>query len=580
MKEQLEQILATAIADLQQQGVLPADVQPRILLDRPRDKSHGDFATNLALTLAKPAGMNPRALAEALIAALPKVDWLAQADIAGPGFINFTLSQQQLIDQLEHALASATTGIQAAPAPKTIVIDYSSPNLAKEMHVGHLRSAIIGDAVARVQELLGHKVVRQNHVGDWGTQFGMLLAHMEELGDAELDMQLSNLETFYKAAKKRFDDSPEFANRARELVVALQSGEARCRQLWQQFIDVSLSHCQEVYDRLGVALTRADVMAESAYNDDLPQVIEDLKAQGLLVEDQGAQCVFLDEFKNKDGEALPVIVQKSGGGYLYATTDLAAIRYRQNVLHGDHLMYFVDQRQGLHFQQIFTLAKKAGFARADLQMDHYGFGTVMGKDGRPYKSRDGGVTKLADLLDEAEKRALELVQQKNSGLTAAEQEHVAKVVGISSVKYADLSKNRTSDYIFDWDTMLSFEGNTAPYLLYAYTRVVSIFNKAQINPAEVSGEFVLNDERELELANLLVRFNEVVQQVADKAMPHFLCGYLFELAGKFSSFYEACPILQQDDQALRQSRLKLAALTAKTLRQGLQLLGIHTLEKM
>lgn len=580
MKEQLESLLATAVATLQQQGTLSDDVQARIQLDRPRDKSHGDFATNLALMLAKPAKMNPRALAEALIAALPQNTLVAKTEIAGPGFINFTISQQQLVDQLEHAYGDAHVGVQPAAELHTVVIDYSSPNLAKEMHVGHLRSAIIGDAVARVQELLGHKVIRQNHVGDWGTQFGMLLAHMEELDNAELGMELSNLETFYKAAKKRFDESETFAMRARELVVALQSGEPKCRALWQQFIDVSLSHCQEVYDRLGVKLTRADVMAESAYNDDLAQVVADLRTQGLLVEDQGAQCVFLDEFKNKDGESLPVIVQKSGGGYLYATTDLAAVRYRQNQLHGDHLMYFVDQRQGLHFQQIFTLARKAGFAREDLKMDHYGFGTVMGKDGRPYKSRDGGVTKLADLLDEAEKRALELVQEKNTSLSVAEQAHVAKVVGISSVKYADLSKNRTSDYIFDWDTMLSFEGNTAPYLLYAYTRVNSVFSKAGVDPEHIDAEFILNDEREIALANTLVRFNEVVHSVAAKAMPHFLCGYLYEVAGAFSSFYEGCPILKSDDLQVRQSRLKLAALTAKTLRQGLELLGIPTLEKM
>lgn len=580
MKEQLESLLAAAVANLQQQGTLPAEVSVRIQLDRPRDKSHGDFATNLAMMLAKPAQMNPRALAEALIAAIPENTVLAVCDIAGPGFINFKIDQQQLLAQLERAYADEHLGVEPAEQAKTIVIDYSSPNLAKEMHVGHLRSAIIGDSVARVVEFLGHRVIRQNHVGDWGTQFGMLLAYMEELDTDALGMELSNLETFYKAAKKRFDESEEFAQRARDLVVALQSGEPKCRELWQQFIDISLSHCQDVYDRLGVQLTRDDVMAESAYNDDLPNVVEDLRKQGLLVEDQGALCVFLDEFKNKDGESLPVIVQKSGGGYLYATTDLAAIRYRQNVLHGDHLMYFVDQRQGLHFQQIFTLARKAGFASSELQLDHYGFGTVMGKDGRPYKSRDGGVTKLADLLDEAEKRALALLQQKNTLLTDEEQAHVAQVVGISSVKYADLSKNRTSDYIFDWDTMLSFEGNTAPYLLYAYTRVTSMFGRAQVDPLAITAPFVLADEREINLAKLLVQFNEVVHSVADKAMPHFLCGYLYEVAGAFSSFYEACPILQHEDEAVRQSRLKLAALTAKTLRQGLSLLGIPTLEKM
>ncbi|RUO76676.1 arginine--tRNA ligase [Pseudidiomarina taiwanensis] len=580
MKEQLESLLADAVASLQQQQILPAELSPRIQLDRPRDKSHGDFATNLALMLAKPAGKNPRELAQALIAALPDNQVVAKAEIAGPGFINFTVSQAQLLEQLEHAYQDPKVGVEPAAQAKRIVVDYSSPNLAKEMHVGHLRSAIIGDAVVRTAEFLGHTVIRQNHVGDWGTQFGMLLAHMEELDAATMELELTNLETFYKAAKKRFDESPEFANRARELVVALQGGDAKCRALWQQFIEVSLSHCQEVYDRLGVTLQRGDVMAESAYNDDLPQVIADLDAQGLLVEDQGAKCVFLDEFKNKEGEALPVIVQKSGGGYLYATTDLAAVRYRQNVLHGDQLMYFVDQRQGLHFQQIFTLAKKAGFARQDLEMDHYGFGTVMGKDGKPYKSRDGGVTKLADLLDEAEKRALALVQSKNQDFDAQTQAHIAKVIGISSVKYADLSKNRTSDYIFDWDTMLSFEGNTAPYLLYAYTRVNSVFAKAGVERNALTGSFVLEHEKEQALANLLVRFNEVVHTVANKAMPHFLCGYLFELAGAFSSFYEACPILAAESTEQQQSRLKLAALTAKTLQQGLALLGIDTLEKM
>lgn len=580
MKEQLEQLLADAVASLQQQQTLPADVTPRIQLDRPRDKSHGDFATNLALMLAKPAGMNPRELASQLIAAIPANTLIAKAEIAGPGFINFSVSQDQLLAQLEQAYNQPMVGVEPAAQARRIVVDYSSPNLAKEMHVGHLRSAIIGDAVVRTAEFLGHTVIRQNHVGDWGTQFGMLLAHMEELDAQEMAMELSNLESFYKAAKKRFDESPEFADRARELVVALQGGDAKCLDLWQQFIDVSLSHCQEVYDRLGVTLQRSDVMAESAYNEDLPQVVADLREQGLLVEDQGAQCVFLDEFKNKEGESLPVIVQKSGGGYLYATTDLAAVRYRQNKLHADQLMYFVDQRQGLHFQQIFTLAKKAGFARQDLLMDHYGFGTVMGKDGRPYKSRDGGVTKLADLLDEAEKRALTMVQSKSTGLSEAEQAHVAKVVGISSVKYADLSKNRSSDYIFDWDTMLSFEGNTAPYLLYALTRVNSVFAKAGVAADSISAPLSLQEDQEIALANVLVRFNEVVHSVANKAMPHFLCGYLFELAGAFSSFYEACPILAAADEQTQQSRLKLAALTAQTLQKGMQLLGIETLEKM
>ncbi|WP_290653308.1 arginine--tRNA ligase [Idiomarina sp.] len=580
MKEQLEQLLADAIGQIKADGVLPADQTVNIQLDRPRDKSHGDFATNLALMLAKPAKTNPRQLAETIVAAIPQNTLLAKTDIAGPGFINFTIAQDQLKQQLEAMMTSDRLAVEPSQDKRTIVIDYSSPNLAKEMHVGHLRSAIIGDAVSRVSEFLGHTVIRQNHVGDWGTQFGMLLAYMEALDNQEAEYELSNLETFYKAAKQRFDESPEFAERARELVVKLQSGDEYCLKLWNQFIDVSLSHCQEVYDRLGVKLTRADVMAESAYNDRLPGVIEHLKEKNLLVEDQGAQCVFLDEFKGKEGDPLPIIVQKKGGGYLYATTDLAAIQYRQQELGGDYLMYFVDARQALHFEQIFTLARKAGFIEGDIRTQHYGFGTVMGKDGKPYKSRDGGVTKLADLLDEAERRALSLLQQKSSDLTESQQQEIAKVVGISSVKYADLSKNRTSDYIFDWDLMLTFEGNTAPYLLYAFTRVNSIFSRLGETGFDQTADFILDDPREVALANQLVRFNEVVHQVYDKAMPHFLCGYLFELAGRFSSFYEACPILNQDNEALRNSRLKLARLTANTLSQGLDLLGIPTLEKM
>jgi len=582
MKQQIEELLQSAVDALKSDGTLPAEVEPRVQLDRPRDKSHGDFATNLAMMLAKPAKQNPRALAEAIIQAIPANSVIAKAEIAGPGFINFTLDQAQLIAQLEQAWADERCGVIAAEQPQTVVIDYSSPNLAKEMHVGHLRSTIIGDAVARTLSLQGHRVIRQNHVGDWGTQFGMLLAHMEDQiqdGDSP-EFALSDLETFYKAAKKRFDDEEGFADRARSLVVKLQGGDAHCQKLWQQFINTSLAHCQEVYDRLGVQLVRDDVMAESAYNSDLHQVVTDLREKGLLVEDQGAQCVFLDEFKGKEDEPLPIIVQKKDGGFLYATTDLAAVRYRTGALQADRVIYVVDARQSLHFQQIFTLSRKAGYADDSVNLEHLGFGMVLGKDGRPYKSRDGGVTKLADLLDESERRAAELIASKNSDLSAEDQARVAEVVGISSVKYADLSKNRTSDYVFDWDTMLSFEGNTAPYLLYANTRVNSLFQKAGLAPSDIQADFVLATEQDEALAGKLAQFPEIIASVGNKGMPHFLCGYLFELAGAFSSFYEACPILNSDDEALKMSRLKLAALTARILETGLGLLGIPTLERM
>lgn len=582
MKEQITELLEQAIAALKADNTIPADAEPRIMLDRPRDKSHGDFASNLAMMLAKPAKSNPRALAEAIVNALPENNLIAKSDIAGPGFINFTLNRDFLIEQLNSAWASDTLGVEKATSPQTVVIDYSSPNLAKEMHVGHLRSTIIGDAVARTLELQGHKVIRQNHVGDWGTQFGMLLAHMEDVlqessGDS---FELSDLETFYKAAKKRFDDEDGFADRARNLVVKLQSGDAYCKKLWQQFIDTSLAHCQDVYDRLGVKLNRNDVMAESAYNHDLANVVADLKSAELLVEDQGAQCVFLDEFKGKNDEPLPVIVQKRDGGYLYSTTDLAAIRYRSQTLNADRAIYVVDARQALHFQQVFTVARKAGFATDKVSLEHLGFGMVLGKDGRPFKSRDGGVTKLSDLLDEAERRAKALINEREHDLDKVAQENVARVVGIGSVKYADLSKNRSSDYVFDWDTMLSFDGNTAPYLLYANSRVKSLFVKAGIQPQAVNGDIVLEAEQDEALATKLAQFPEVVQSVGNKGMPHFMCGYLFELAGAFSSFYEACPILNSENDALKQSRLKLAALTARTLELGLSLLGIETLERM
>ncbi|NRA71830.1 MAG: arginine--tRNA ligase [Gammaproteobacteria bacterium] len=582
MKENIQQLLEQTVAILKQENILPADAMPRIQVDRTKDKSHGDFATNLALMTAKPAGKNPRELAQLICQHLPQSAFIEKTEIAGPGFINFFVADNALTDQLEAAYVDPDLNVTKTTSPQNIVVDYSAPNLAKEMHVGHLRSAIIGDSVVRTLEFLGHHVIRQNHVGDWGTQFGMLLTYMERLQQqgGEISMELHNLEKFYRAAKKCFDEDESFSTRARELVVLLQSGDAHCKELWQQFIDISLAHCQETYDKLGVSLSRSDVKAESSYNDDLQNVIDDLTQQGLLVEDNGAQCVFLDQFKGKDGDPLPIIVQKTGGGFLYATTDLAAIRYRKNVLKVDRVLYFVDARQSLHFQQIFTLAKKAGFATHAMSLEHMAFGTVMGEDGKPFKTRSGDVAKLADLLDEAQQRAYDLVKQKNPDMDQAQLKIIGDVVGISAVKYADLSKTRTSDYTFSFDSMLSFEGNTAPYLLYAYTRVASIFAKAGVAADSIEGEIILNSEQEKVLGNKLMQFNDAVNNVAAKGLPHVMCSYLFELAGAFSSFYEACPILIAEDQAVKNSRLKLAALTAKTLQQGLSLLGIKTLERM
>ncbi len=584
MKERLITLIDSALDTLIAEGALPAEAKRPAQIDRTKDKSHGDFATNIALMLAKPAGMKPRDLAEKLIAALPADNAVAKVEIAGPGFINFFQADDWLTGLLDQALADPYLAVPRPEQAQTVVVDYSSPNLAKEMHVGHLRSSIIGDAVVRTLEFLGHAVVRQNHVGDWGTQFGMLLAYLEEQkseeSDTELSRELGDLEGFYRAAKQRFDESDAFATRARSLVVKLQAGDEDCLALWREFNSVSLSHCQAVYDRLGVSLTPADVRGESAYNDDLAQVVSDLDARGLLSEDQGAQCVFMDEFKNKEGAPLPVIVQKADGGYLYATTDLAALRYRAGTLHADRMLYFVDQRQALHFQQMFSLAKRAGFVPEPTELEHMGFGTMNGPDGRPFKTRDGGTVKLIDLLDEAEERAYTLVKDKNPQLDDQDLRTIAHAVGIGAVKYADLSKNRSSDYIFNFEQMLSFEGNTAPYLLYAYTRVASVFRKAGLEMAQVSGDFQLQEDAEQALAARLVQFGEVLESVAEKGLPHLLCTYLYDVAGLFSTFYEHCPILSGDNEALKQSRLKLAALTARTLKQGMELLGLSPLERM
>ena len=578
MKDTIRQLIQQALTQLVTDGVLPEGLTPAIQVENARDKTHGDFASNIAMMLAKPAGMKPRDLAEKLIAALPADEQVSKVEIAGPGFLNFFQNTQALASRLDAALADAKLGVKKAGPQQKVVVDLSAPNLAKEMHVGHLRSTIIGDAVSRVLEFLGDDVIRQNHVGDWGTQFGMLMAYLQE--NPITSDELSDLENFYRAAKKRFDESEAFADRARGLVVKLQAGDPECLKLWTRFKDISLSHCQKTYELLNVKLTMADVMGESAYNDDLANVVNDLKAKGLLVESKGAQCVFLEEFKTAEGEPLPVIVQKADGGYLYATTDLAAVRYRSNVLKADRALYFVDQRQALHFNQVFEVARRAGFVGHPMQMEHMGFGTMNGADGRPFKTRDGGTVKLIDLLTEAKERAYALVKEKNPELAEADLRAIGEVVGIGAVKYADLSKHRTSDYSFNFELMLNFEGNTAPYLLYAYTRVAGVFRKLGKDFDEVDGQIILQAPQEQDLAARLAQFGEILNNVAEKGTPHVLCAYLYDVAGLFSSFYENCPILAADTPEQQQSRLRLAALTGRTLKQGLELLGLETLERM
>src|SRR3546814_68783 len=433
MKDTIRQLIQQAIAQLVTEGVLPEGLSPAIQVENTRDKTHGDFASNIAMMLAKPAGMKPQDLAEKIIAALPADENVSKADIAGPGFINFFQNTHALASRLDAALADERIGVRKAGPLQRTVVDLSAPNLAKEMHGGHLRSTIIGDGVARVLEFLGDTVIRQNHVGDWVTQFGMLMAYLQE--NPITSDELSDLENFYRAAKQRFDESPEFADRARGLVVKLQAGDDECLALWSKFKDISLSHCQKIYELLNVKLTMADVMGESAYNDDLINVVNDLKAKGMLVESNGAQCVFLEQFKTADGEPLPVIIVKADGGYLYATTDLAAVRYRNSVLKADRVLYFVDQRQALHFQQVFEVARLAGFVSHPMEMEHMGFGTMNGADGRPFKTRDGGPVKLIDLLTESQDRAYTLVKGQNPTQAEDERRQNATARGTAAGEY-------------------------------------------------------------------------------------------------------------------------------------------------
>ena len=516
------------------------------------------------MAAAKRLRRRPSDLADALIEAADLEGVASSAAVTGPGFVSLTIDD----DLLAQALAGPT--IESQPG-QSVVIDYSHPNLAKEMQVHHLRSTIIGDAVARVLEALGHTVIRQNHIGDWGTQFGRLVAHLDDIGeDAD---RLADLESFYAQASKRFDDDADFADRARQAVVNLQNGDGATLGRWQRYIDISMSHCQAVYDALGVSLRPEHVRGESAYNADLDGIIQDLRAKDLLTESDGALCVFpdrvsekyADQFKAKDGSSVPVIVRKSDGGYLYHSTDLAALRYRADTLKAERVLYIVDARQAMHFRQLFALADVAGYG-AGASFEHHPFGTMLGQDGRPFKTRQGGGTRLLDLVEEARTRARALVETKNPELSDAEMDAVARAVGIGAVKYADLSKNRTSDYVFDWDAMMSFDGNTAPYLQYAYARIMSLFARGDVDPKSVTGPLAVNAREEHLLALQLARFQETLELVANSVMPHHLCTYLYELASAFMRFYESCPVLGSDAEA---SRLLLCARTAERVESRL-----------
>ncbi|QBH96584.1 arginine--tRNA ligase [Limnobaculum zhutongyuii] len=560
----------------------PADCEAQV---RQSAKAQfGDYQANGIMAVAKKLGLPPRQLAEQVLTHLDLSPIASKIEIAGPGFINIFLDPEWLASKVELALQDDKLNV--TPAHKqTIVVDYSAPNVAKEMHVGHLRSTIIGDAVVRTLEFLGHNVIRANHVGDWGTQFGMLIAYLEKMENENADnMTLSDLEAFYRTAKQHYDSDPVFAERAREYVVKLQGGDEYCRSMWRKLVDVTMHQNILTYQRLNVTLTVGDIMGESIYNAMLPGIVADLKAKGLAVESDGATVVYLDEFKNKEGEPMGVIVQKNDGGFLYTTTDIACAKYRYETLGAERILYYIDSRQHQHLMQAWTIVRKAGYIPDSVTLEHHMFGMMLGKDGKPFKTRSGGTIKLSDLLDEAIENAdaklHNLILEKNPDMTADELKDVINAVGIGAVKYSDLSKNRTTDYVFDWDIMLALEGNTAPYMQYAYTRVASIFKRAGIDESTLTSALKIVDEREKALATRLMQFEETLYTVAREGTPHVMCAYLYDVAGLFSGFYENCPILNADDESTRQSRLKLAALTARTLKLGLDTLGIQTVERM
>ena len=582
----LEERISAAIAA----AAPSARANPPAIVKPTQDAKFGDYQANGIMSLAKQLKTNPRQLAEQVLTHLDLSDMCESPEIAGPGFINLRLKPDWLAAQLTQAIGDPERlGVDALAYAPTTVIDFSGPNLAKEMHVGHLRSTIIGDALARVLGFAcadAAKIIRQNHVGDWGLPFGMLVAYLREWNPQAVSdpqkIHIADLEEFYRAAKQRFDTDEQFKSQAYKETVALHDHNPETLKAWEYVVAESRAHCHAAYEQLNVNLTCEHERGESSYSDQLAGVIAALTDAGLLTESQGAQCVFLDGFKAKDGEPLPLIVQKGDGAYLYATTDLAAIRYRTEQLQARRIIYVTDARQKLHFQMIFACARAAGWADENVQLEHVPFGSVLGEDNRPFKTRSGENVKLKDLLNEAEQRARGVVEQKNPRLTDQQKAEIAHAVGIGAVKYADLSNNLVSDYVFGWDKMLAMEGNTAPYLQYAYARIRSIFRKGGIDLAGLLGQehpLQLTEPDELTLAKLLLRYGEVIESVVRDLRPHLLTTYLFELAQSFSSFYANCPVLKAGGAA-KSSRLLLCHHTVGVLAHALGLLGIQTIEQM
>ncbi|MHC4222047.1 MAG: arginine--tRNA ligase [Planctomycetota bacterium] len=553
----------------------------------------GDYQANGVMAIAKKLKTNPRKLAESIAEKLDLSDICQPPEIAGPGFVNLTLKPSFIANSLLEINSDTESrlGISKIDKGETVVVDFSGPNIAKQMHVGHLRSTIIGDCICRVLDFIGHKVIRQNHIGDWGTQFGMLCAllnekvHSQNSGEGLLDVgkTLEDLELFYKEAKLRYDTDEEFMATARDAIRGLHNGEAVWINEWKDIVRESRRHYLPIYKRLGVNLEEKDERGESFYADKLGDVVKELEDKNVAERSDGAVCIFPDGFRNKNDEPLPFIIRKSDGAFLYATTDLAALQYRVDELNVDRIVYVTDARQKLHFEMLFASAKMASWVSDDIELSHVMFGMVLGEDNQPFKTRSGENVKLSDLLTEAVSRAKQVVEEKNPELPEEKKDQIANAVGIGAVKYADYSNNRTSDYIFSFDRMLAMEGNTAPYMQYAYARIKSIERKGSVDiEAELAGITALNltEPAELDLAKYLLRYGEVIESAASDYRPNYLTNYLYELAQKFSGFYTNCPVLKADPDK-RATRLMLCDLTARTIKHGLeQLLGIDVVEQM
>jgi arginyl-tRNA synthetase len=572
-QQALAQLTAAALAAAF--GPDYADTDPLI-----RPSQFADYQSNLALSLAKPLHRSPRDIAAELVGHLGGSNVLAQAEVSGPGFINLTLRDDWIAAQATDQLGDPRLGVLPADPPQTVVVDYSAPNVAKEMHVGHLRTTVVGDAVVHVLEYLGDTVIRANHIGDWGTQFGMLLEHLLDVGEEAANAQLAagEINAFYQAAKAKFDADPSFAERARRRVVALQAGDDETLRLWNRLVNDSKQYYNNIYARLGVSLTDADLAPESFYNSMLADVCDELQAKGVAVISDGALCAFPPGFTGRDGKPLPLILRKSDGGYGYATTDMAAIRYRIRDLHADRIIYVVGSEQAQHFAMVFAVAREAGWLTDAVRAEHAAIGLVTGADHKRFRTRAGGSVKLIDLIDEAVERAEEVIKDRYDDPELRRQ--IAEAVGIGALKYADLSVDRESGYVLDFDRMLALTGNTGPYLQYATARIRSIFRKAGIEPDSATGPIRLTEDAERDLALRLLGFGAAVHQVAEAAEPHKLAAFLFEAASAFTTFYEHCPVLQAPEESVRDSRLALSALTLRVLLTGLDLLGIPVPERM